>query len=322
MLNLVICLLYTRRPLPKSKIREAVPQYGEAATDEAFDRMFERDKDELRALGIPLVTEQIDSFFEDEEGYRIDDREYALPELSLEADELAILGLAARTWAQASLAGPAAQALRKLAAAGVERDDASIIGLEPRVRTAEPAFARAKDAVLQRRPVRFAYRTGRTGEVATRHVQPWAIAAWHGRWYLTGWDLDRQAPRVFRLGRVEGAIAWAGRPGSYDVPDDHDAVAVISAQSADAAPTTGVVRVRTGSGHALRRRAASVQTGADGWDELVLSVGDVARLADELAGHGASVVAVSPPELRAAVVERLQGALAAAAGGGAGQEDA
>ncbi|MCH8612490.1 helix-turn-helix transcriptional regulator [Arsenicicoccus dermatophilus] len=322
LLNLVICLLYTRRPLPKSKIREAVPQYGEAATDEAFDRMFERDKDELRALGIPLVTEQIDSFFEDEEGYRIDDREYALPELSLEADELAILGLAARTWAQASLAGPAAQALRKLAAAGVERDDASIIGLEPRVRTAEPAFARAKDAVLQRRPVRFAYRTGRTGEVATRHVQPWAIAAWHGRWYLTGWDLDRQAPRVFRLGRVEGAIAWAGRPGSYDVPDDHDAVAVISAQSADAAPTTGVVRVRTGSGHALRRRAASVQTGADGWDELVLSVGDVARLADELAGHGASVVAVSPPELRAAVVERLQGALAAAAGGGAGQEDA
>ncbi|MEP7192979.1 MAG: WYL domain-containing protein, partial [Actinomycetota bacterium] len=53
LLNLVICLLYTRRPLSKAKIRDAVPQYGSSVSDEAFDRMFERDKDELRELGIP-----------------------------------------------------------------------------------------------------------------------------------------------------------------------------------------------------------------------------------------------------------------------------
>ena len=132
LLNLVICLLYTRQPLSKAKIRDAVPQYGTTASDEAFDRMFERDKDELRDLGIPLVTEPGDVLFDDEPGYRIDRREYALPEISFAADELAVLGLASRAWAQASLAGPAAQALRKLEAAGVERDDASLIGIEPR----------------------------------------------------------------------------------------------------------------------------------------------------------------------------------------------
>src|SRR3954468_10896271 len=152
LLNLVICLLYTRKPLSKAKIRDAVPQYGLTASTEAFDRMFERDKDELRDLGIPLVTEPLDAYFDDEPGYRIDGREYALPEISFEPDELAVLGLASRAWAQASLAGPAAQALRTLHAAGVERDDASLIGIEPRLRTAEPAFEPVKTAVVKRRP--------------------------------------------------------------------------------------------------------------------------------------------------------------------------
>src|SRR6476619_8169472 len=128
LLNLVICLLYTRNPLSKAKIRDAVPQYGSTASHEAFDRMFERDKDELRELGIPLVTEDIGGVWDDEVGYRIDQREYALPDIEFEPDELAVLGLASRTWAHASLAGPAAQALRKLKAAGVERDVESHLG--------------------------------------------------------------------------------------------------------------------------------------------------------------------------------------------------
>ncbi|MCG7323503.1 MULTISPECIES: helix-turn-helix transcriptional regulator [Arsenicicoccus] len=326
LLNLVICLLYTRRALPKSKIREAVPQYGAALSEDAFNRMFERDKDELRELGIPLVTEDIDPLFDNEEGYRIDRREYALPEVAFEPDEIAVLGLASRTWAQASLAGPAARALRKLEAAGVERDDSSVIGLEPRVRTAEPAFARAKDAVLQRRPIRFDYRRSGTGALTTRHVQPWGIAAWHGRWYLTGFDTDRDAPRVFRLGRVEGPIAWAGKAGSYAVPADHDPLGSIRAQASERPAVTATLRVRQGAGHALRRRAG--QTGPSsgaggagggeagtgmtgGWDEIELPCTDTERLADELAGYAADVEALAPAELREAVIRRLTGALEA-----------
>ena len=181
LLNLVLVLLYTRRPLPKAQIRTLVPQYGQSASTEAFERMFERDKDELRELGIPLVTEDIDPLHEDEPGYRIHQREYALPDISFEPDELAVLGLASRTWAQASLAGPAAQALRKLKAAGVERDVDALIGIEPRLRTTEPAFDAVKDGVLRRVPLRFSYRRPEAAEATERHVQPWSLVSWHGR---------------------------------------------------------------------------------------------------------------------------------------------
>src|SRR5215217_8039843 len=201
LLNLVICLLSTRRPLTKAQIRQAVPQYAENASTEAFERMFERDEDEV--------------------GYRVDRDAYALPEVSFEPDELAVLGLASRVWQQASLAGPASRALAKLTALGAPPDDGSLIGLEPRIRTAEPAFDALWAAVRDRVPVRFTYRTAATGAVATRTVEPWAVTSWHGRWYLTGYDRDRRAPRVFRLSRVESAVRTVGRPGEYEVPADH-----------------------------------------------------------------------------------------------------
>ncbi|KNX37083.1 helix-turn-helix transcriptional regulator [Luteipulveratus halotolerans] len=304
LLNLVICLLYTRQPLSKARIRSAVPQYGEAASDEAFDRMFERDKDELRELGIPLKTEPVDSFFDDESGYRIDQREYALPEIAFEADELAVLGLASRTWQQASLGGPAAQAMRKLQAQDIERDTDSVLGLEPRVRTSEPAFEPVKDAVVQRRTIRFGYRK-RGAEVEQRRVQPWAITSWHGRWYLTGHDLDREAPRVFRLSRIEGRVGREPRAASYDVPAGHDPVVMIAGSEDDRALQTAQVRVREGAGNTLRRRARVVSD-ADGWQVVEVDFRDVEMLANEIAGFGPSAVALSPDDLVGRVVRRLR----------------
>jgi proteasome accessory factor B len=309
LLNLVICLLYTRKPLSKAKIRDAVPQYGTSASDEAFDRMFERDKDELRDLGIPLVTEPFDVFFDDEPGYRIDRREYALPEISFAPDELAVLGLASRAWTQASLAGPAAQALRKLEAAGVERDDSSLIGIVPRVRTVEPAFEAVKDAVLQHTPVAFTYRTAGTGEVATRHVQPWAIASWHGHWYLTAFDTDRNAPRVFRLGRIEGEVSIEGKPSSYEVPADHQPTAMISTVAVDRDPRPAALRVRVGAGHSLRRQADTLEAVDDSWSRIAVDFTDTEAFAEEIAGFGPDVVVESPADLRESVIRRLTGAL-------------
>jgi proteasome accessory factor B len=309
LLNLVICLLYTRRPLSKAKIRDAVPQYGTSASVEAFDRMFERDKDELRELGIPLVTEPYDVLFDDEPGYRIDRREYALPEISFAADELAVLGLASRAWAQATLAGPAAQALRKLEAAGVERDDSSLIGIVPRVRTVEPAFNDVKNAVLRHVPIAFTYRTAGTGQVATRHVQPWAIASWHGHWYLTGFDTDKDAPRVFRLGRIDGDVKIEGRSHSYEVPEGHEPKAMISAVAVERPPQPATLRVRVDAGHGLRRQARSIQDVDDAWSVATVDFTDTETFASEICSFGADVVVQGPPELRGAVVRRLTGAL-------------
>lgn len=309
LLNLVICLLYTRKPLSKAKIRDAVPQYGTSASDEAFDRMFERDKDELRELGIPLVTEPYDLLFDDETGYRIDRREYALPEISFAPDELAVLGLASRAWTQASLAGPAAQALRKLEAAGVERDDSSLIGIVPMVRTVEPAFEAVKDAVLQRTAMAFTYRSAGTREVATRHVQPWATASWHGHWYLTGFDTDRGAPRVFRLDRIKGEVAIEGKPGSYEVPVDHQPSTMIRSVAVEREPQPAALLVRVGAGHSLRRQAQSAEAVGDSWSLIIVDFTDLQAFAAEICSFGPDVVVQGPADLRESVIGRLTGAL-------------
>jgi proteasome accessory factor B len=313
LLNLVICLLSTRSWLTKEQIRAAVPQYAECSTAEAFDRMFERDKEDLRELGIPIVTGSHSAWFEDEQGYRIDRGSYALPDIPFTAEELAVLGLASRVWQQASLAGPAARALVKLKALGVETDEESLVGVEPRVRAAEPAFEPLYAATRDHAPVTFAYRS-RNGEATTRRLEPWVLTSRGGRWYVVGYDRDRRDRRSFRLSRIDGGVRRIGPTGSYDAPTDLDAAELIAPAPEPHDDRTAVLRVRSGRAVLLRQRALETEPAPeDGWDLVRVGVRDVTDLAHEVAGYGPDVVALDPPDLRAAVVRVLTGALATAA---------
>jgi predicted DNA-binding transcriptional regulator YafY len=318
LLNLVICLLATRRWLTKEQIRAAVPQYADCESTEAFDRMFERDKEDLRELGIPLVTGSDSAWFEDEVGYRVDQAAYALPDIDFAPSEMAVLGLASRVWQQASLAGPAARAMVKLRALGVETDDESLVGVEPRVRTAEPAFDPLYAATRDRAPVSFRYRKPH-GEITERHVEPWAVTSRSRWWYLVARDRDRDDVRVFRLSRILVPIRRIGKPGSYEIPADLDPVTVVAGAPGPTDERQATLRVRSGRGATLRRRATAVRPdpptaspGEDGeepaWQLVDVAVGEVEWLADEVASHGPDVVVLSPPDLREAVVQRLRGA--------------
>jgi len=305
LLNLVICLLSTRRYLTKAQIRRAVPQYADCPTNEAFERMFERDKDELRDMDIPLQTGSHEHAFDDEIGYRIDRTAYALPEIEFEPDEMAVLGLAAKAWQQASLSQAAKTALLKLRAAGVDPDESAIVGVDPRVKAAEPAFAALWAAVRDARPVTFAYRRAHSAQQQQRRLEPWGILSRRGRWYVVGKDRDRAAPRIFRLSRVAGAVRPDGAPGSVVVPDGVDVRDQLHAMVRDEPNGKARVRVRDGAGFWLRRRATSVAPDADGWDVLDVPYADEETLAEELMSYSASVVALDPPELRFAIVRRL-----------------
>src|SRR3954463_11918151 len=182
LLNLVICLLHTRSYLTADRIHELVAGYDDAPTDEAYKRMFERDKEDLRDLGIPLET-GTNSAFDEEPGYRIARRDYALPEITLEPDEAAAVGLAARMWSSAALGAAATRALRKLEAAGVELAPLPE-GLQPRLEASGAAFPLLAEAVHDGRVVTFGYRTGSGTEQSSRSVEPWGVVWWHGRWYL------------------------------------------------------------------------------------------------------------------------------------------
>src|SRR5262249_19136855 len=138
--------------------------------------------------------------------------------ISLEADEAALLGLAARVWQHARLASATTQGLRKLRAGGVVVDESALAILEPQLATDEPAFDAVFDAVTQRRPIEFPHRAGNHRDTMMRHLQPWGIVSFHGHWYVVGYDLDRSAERMFRLSRITGEVTSYGPPNSYKPP--------------------------------------------------------------------------------------------------------
>ena len=313
LLGLVVCLLSTRRYLTADQIRQAVPGYPEQ--DDLFKRMFERDKEDLRDLGVPLET-GVNHPFDDDPGYRIRQQAYELPELRLEADEAAVLGLAARVWQRAALEGAAAGALLKLRAAGIEAGDdrPAPQGIEPRLGTPEPAFGPLWEAVRDRRPVTFSYRAAGRSEPQRRELEPWGVVNRHGRWYVAGWDRVRGATRVFRLSRIAGTVKFGGPPGSSTVPDGADVRELV--RDWDSVPRrehTAVLRVRSGAGVGLRQHAASVRADDSvppGWDLVTTRFADVGSFADYAASFGPDVVVLDPPDLREAVIARLKGALA------------
>lgn len=310
LLNLTMSLLSSRIPLPKQRIRHLVEAYRSVESDEAFDRMFERDKDDLRAMGIPLVTEEI-GVFEDEQGYRIDRRDYDLPPIELTAQEMAVVGLASRAWAHAAMAGTAATAWRKVAA-GDEVSEDPFVGLEPHLGSGESAFEPLKDAVLMTATVRFDYARAGEAEPRPRHVEPWYLTAWHGRWYLVGHDLDRGAPRVFRLSRVTSTVTTTGEAATRVVPEDLDPVSMIAATDGrEPQSSAAALRVRVGTGHVLRRRARAVVSIDEQWDRVDLDHGDPSAFAAEIASHGPDVVVEQPAELREAVIDRLEAVVSA-----------
>jgi proteasome accessory factor B len=308
LVNLVICLLSTRRFLTAVQIAATVPGYEHDSNDakdhEAFQRKFERDKAELRELGVPLET-GTSSILDAEPGYRIARREYELPDIPLAPDEATAVGLAARLWRHAGLAAAATSGLSKLRAAGIEVDPHATLGVEPVV-TVDPAFEPLTAAVRDRCAVSFDYRTPQGDQAATRRLQPWGVVCWRGRWYVVGHDLDRKAERCFRLSRIVGQLRRTGRPGAYTPPQDVDLISYVARWSGPVERTgRATVLVQPGRADGVRRWADEVTPGPDG-DVLTLRYADPEWFAAWLVGYGADVVVLDPPEVRDAAVARLR----------------
>ncbi|MEV0717817.1 WYL domain-containing protein [Asanoa sp. NPDC050611] len=308
LVNLVICLLSTRRFLTAAQIAATVPGYEHDPEDpkdhEAFQRKFERDKSELRELGVPLETGAA-SAFDTEPGYRIARRDYALPDIPLAPDEAAAVGIAGRLWQHAGLAAAASSGLAKLRAAGVDVDPQATLGVEPIVRV-DPTFAPLTAAARDRRTVAFDYRVPEQDAATSRRLQPWGVVCWRGRWYVVGHDLDRDAPRCFRLSRVVGAVRVTGRPGGYAPPRDLDLISYVARFSGPIERTgRTTVLVRKGRAAGLRRWAQETTPGAE-FDQVVLRYADVDFIATQLVGYGPEVRVLEPPEVREAVIQRLK----------------
>lgn len=301
-LNLLICLLSARRYLERERIRDLVEGYRDL-NDAAFQRTFERDKDELRAMGVPVETGSNDPFFDDEIGYRIRRDDFELPPLDFTAEERIVLGLAAGVFAGAALSDRATAAIGKLRAAGIEPDPGRLAAVTATVATREPAFPVLWDAVSARRRVRFDYRTSG----ATRTVEPWSMLHRNGSWYVMGRDADRDEPRMFKLSRVVGEAVAVGQPGVYEPPSPEAYAGAVRRLEPARAGQTVAVAVRGESAPVLRRRGRpSSRAAPGGFTAYDVEYGSADELAAEVAAAGADALVLDDGEVKDLVLQALR----------------
>ncbi len=298
-MNLTICLLMARRFLPKEHIREVVEGYFEMS-DRTFERTFERDKDELRRLGIPIEVGSNDALFPDEVGYRIRRTDFELPPISFDAAETAVLAVAASVWEQARRAGQTTRAVAKLRAAGIEPDASRTETWAASMDAPEPAFEPLWDAYLAGQRVRFKYRD------VDRHVEPWHLANRRGDWFLIGFDLTRGDSRSFKLSRIQDEP----RPDPEGAPIDRPQWAVVQTHLDALEPnpkeTRAVLALRDGAAAGLRRHAEVLPDlpAPPGFTSYqVLLAGDAVG---EVASMGDDVIVLEPPDLVADVRQRWE----------------
>ena len=304
LLNLVLCLMDAATAVPRADIRERIPGYSSTASDAAFERMFERDKDELRSMGIPVET--IVDVNGEVSGYRIPQERYALEGIDLTIPERAAVAVAAQAWGQAVVGPVAGTALRKLETVASDPLGWTPAGLQGNVllTARDVALLPLMAAVRQNRVVTFDYQAPSDDGSQHRTVSPWGLRSAAGRWFLVGFDHDREDERTFRLSRMVGTVSVTGRERAQP-PDDFDIGTYPIGAPADDLVIRARIRVRDHAAAALRRR--SQEHTPDAWSAEVLTVeAPVTELVALVCAAGPDATVIDPPELVVSVIAALR----------------
>ena len=306
LLNLLMALRGSEVGLDRAQIRSVVRGYNPDASSEAFERMFERDKDELRAMGVPIVTRTDASGVV--MGYRIEGDPTLAP-LDLSRAELAVLGLAARAWQRADLAPAALNALRKVEAQLGMRSSGSGAAPIAGLSADSPALHTLIEACGAGTAITFGYHKGGGGPAQVRHVQPWGTVWWRGHWYLVGFDTDREDVRVFRASRIEGAVRRDATGASYEVPQGFDVAEAIG-QFARGEAVSLQVALTPGAVAGLRLQGVDRGPSPEGEDLLELPVDELRNGVGSVLAHVPAAWVLAPPPAVAEAVAQLEAVLA------------
>lgn len=307
LINLIAALLDGRRPLTAAEIRERIAGYDSESV-EAFRRTFERDKAELRDMGIPLETVKDE---DDVDAYIIPRDKYYMPDLDLQPDEVAALKLAAD--AILGVGEQAGAGLKKLSVyATTDDSSAPRVLWNADVAAEQPLLGPLLSALLDRQPIGFDYETA-SGERSTRRVEPYGLVHRRGHWYVVGRDRDRDAPRSFKASRIVPPIGELS--GSYEVPADFDLDAHVPAEAWEV--TDGESALATVRFDADLRwwpeqnmPQAKARAGDDGSLDVDIPVARTDALVTWAVGFADGIEILSPPEARRAMLEHLEPLLA------------
>lgn len=298
---LLLALMPSGRGMSKGEIFRYVRGYRDefrrdGATD-ALNKKFERDKEELKSIGIPLKTSETEN--PADAVYSIPKEEYSFV---FTPAELSLLTAASAVWSESAHAVDASEAVLKLAAA--DGQDLAAAEGAPRVETHDAAYPKIVDAMSKNQVVRFPYLKPGQAKYEVRTVTPLSVANYDGRWHVLAFDHDREAERTFLLRRIVGKVAVAEKMKAAQAPDNRAAALFVTHLNElwDSLTATIHVTPKTKAAIALANRRG---TSVDG-DTYTIHFLDEAVLADELCEYGAEAVVLEPASLRSAVIERLR----------------
>jgi len=302
LINLTLALLATKRYLKKSEILANV--FGYEGTQEAQERMFERDKDDLRSLGIEIEVGDLDPFFEDEPGYKIPQKTYELNVPNLTGRELALISIAANIWNDSVLAPNAQSGIRKLQSLGIPASLDFEFRMKFRFENPTLLLEQLARAIEQKSRITFDYDSS---SLKKRHLEPYRIVFWNGYWYLIGMDLDRSAVRLFKLSRFLGELALSKKKNEFEVPRDFE-VANHLPKADPEIVKSAKIRIRKDAAILLRNRG-KLSSEEDDFGIYEIAFENQDSFLRELVWHGVNVQIVEPLELRSALIGLLDGVL-------------
>jgi proteasome accessory factor B len=302
LINLTIALLATKRYLTKSEIFRTVEGYEGSA--ETKERMFERDKDDLRSLGISIDVGSFDPLFSDEAGYRIKSENYQLDLGNITPTEISLLSLAADAWQGAVFSDAVQSAVLKLSSMGIPADPIDIPGLSPKLANSSKDLEIITGAIGTSDFLTFDYLSPSL-VAEQRTIIPIALSNRFGHWYVSGVDHGVEEVRTFRLDRIQGAITLHKNREPFEFPSDFELDQIETTSAARIA----VIDVRKGKGHGLRALSTSIKDLGE-WDQIKIPIYTIEYLTAEILWHGEDVFVHEPSDLRENVVEQLQTLLA------------
>jgi predicted DNA-binding transcriptional regulator YafY len=310
LVNLIALLLNTRRPLTVEEVRNTIPGYQQQDYA-SFKRMFERDKEELRSLGIPIERRFTD-VWEVEEGYLISKDRYYLPELDLGPDEMAALWIASRIVVEPGVKDDQALVKLSLSSDG-DADPSSPPWLRARLHLDSPALPQLLEAVAGHRRVKFKYKAAGQSKEVERLVDPYALIHRQGSWYVAGHDHNRGAVRHFKLPRITSKVTFANRTGGadFEVPEGFSTEerGVIEPWVGEEKGVTVNVAFSPRLAWWVDQSLGLAPKGTwRDWTVVELNVADEEGFVSWVLGFGEDAVVRSPERVRAAVIERLRAA--------------
>lgn len=309
--SLVLALIASPQGLTRSELLRNVYGYADReqtrSSISATERMFERDKEQLRELGIPLET--LDSPQEPGNNqltrYRISKERMQLPDdVRFTAEEISLLRIAAMAWSDGSLGSASRWAGLKLSSLGPALDPLNL-DIAPRLTIPEPAAAPLQAAIDSGRVVHFDYRVPENQTALRRTVAPLRLHRAEGRWHLLSHDLDRGRDRVFLLERICSEVTI--HRTKYDArlllqveKMLEDLLAISKDQKVTVSASPGSVAQAR-----LAARAAPILV-ENHTDLMHIETLDTHALATELASYGDEVTVHAPDEAREQVTGLLE----------------